>query len=142
MKLKEIILRLARKFEEGGDKQTEGLLMIHHYEKAQKEYQRLNDNEKVNQLSQKIKNSYEHIHWKTITQKFTLPKLDIPGKNGFEKISSIANFVDMIPDVDRTEKLVEELNKKYPLHSLFPSTSFNKKQPTSHNKTDEEIKQS
>ncbi|MDH3502517.1 MAG: DUF4209 domain-containing protein [Nitrosopumilus sp.] len=139
---KEIILRLARKFEEEGDKQTEGLLMIHHYEKAQKEYQRLNDNEKINQLSQKIKNSYEHIHWKTITQKFTLPKLDIPGKNGFEKISSIANFVDMIPDVDKTERLVEELNKKYPLHSLFPSTSFSKKQPTSHNKTDEEIKQS
>ena len=98
--------------------------MIHHYEKAQKEYQRLNDNEKVNELSQKIKNSYDHIHWKTIKQKFTIPKLNIPGKTGFEKINSIANFVDMIPDVDKTEKLVKELKEKKSIILIFPINFF------------------
>lgn len=137
-----IILKIAQRFEELGDKQTEGLLMIHHYEKAQKEYQKLNDDKKITELSEKIRQSYDKIEWQVIEHKFELPELTIPGKNGFEKVQSIANFADMIPSIDKTKQLTKELRNKYSISSLFPSTSFNKKQPTSHNVTDEEIEKS
>lgn len=137
-----IILKLAKKFEKRGDDQTEGMLMIHFYEKAQKEYQKLNDEQKISELSTKIRQSYDKIEWKVIEHKIEIPKLTIPGKNGFEKVNAIANFADMIPSMSKTEKLTDELKQKFPISSLFPTTSFNKKQPTSHSMTDDEIRNS
>jgi len=139
---KSIILRLAQKFEKRGDSQTEGMLMIHFYEQAQKEFQKLGDEQKKTELSTKIRQSYDKIEWKVIEHEIKLPNLKIPGKNGFEKVNSIANFADMIPNINKTEKLTDELKEKYPISSLFPTTSFNKKQPTSHSQTDEEIRDS
>lgn len=139
---KSIILKLAQRFEVRGDAQTEGLLMIHFYEKAQKEFQRLNDEGKISNLSEKIRQSYNHIQWQKIEHKSEIPILEIPGKNGFEKVKSIVDFADMIPSISKTEKLTDELRQKFPISSLFPSTSFNKKQPTSHSLTDDEIRKS
>jgi len=139
---KSIIQSLAERFEKLGDSQTEGMLMIHFYEKAQKEFQKLGDEQKITELSKKIREAYDKIEWTVIEHKAKLPKLNIPGKNGFEKVKSIANFADMIPSIHKTEKLTDELKEKYPISSLFPTTSYNKKQPTSHSKTDEEIRDS
>lgn len=137
-----IIQSLAERFEKLGDGQTEGMLMIHFFEEALKEFQKLGDKKKVTELSEKIRQATGKIEWNVLEQKVKLPRLKIPGKNAFEKLNSIANFADMIPSISKTEKSVDELKQKFPISSLFPKTSFNKKQPTSHSNTDKEIRDS
>lgn len=136
-----VLKKLASKFESLGDAEKEELLKIHHYENAQKEYQKLGDADKIDSINKKIRNSHDEISWEKHEHNFTVPKLNIPGETGHEKVVSISNFADMIPSIHKTEELVDELKEKYPISYLFPRTSFNHEQPISHSTTDEEIRQ-
>lgn len=134
----EILTKIATRFEELGDQNTEGLLKIHHYEQALKEYQKIENIEKISQISKKIRDSYEKIEWQKFEHKFTIPKMTIPGNSGYERVISIANFADMIPDLHKTIEQTKDLMKQFPIASLFARTAFNQEQPVSHSNTDEE----
>ena len=89
--------RLARRYENYGDEQTEPILKIPYYEKAQRYSQ---DNEDIERIIDKMKDASANIHFSSTTHTTPIHKLEIPGNNNVERTRFLVDvFEYLIPNI-------------------------------------------
>ena len=107
----------------------ESIVAIMELEKAKKYHDKLNHNEKIKEINQKIINHTKSIKYKEFPIPLTIPKISIEGKTNTEKIQFIANYPFLIPNLQKLKNDVEESKKANPIQEMFNTTFFEKEKP-------------
>ena len=107
----------------------EPIVAIIELEKAKKYHDKLNHNEKIKEINQKIMDNSKSIEWKEFTTTMTIPKISIEGKTNTEKIQFIVNYPFLIPNLQKLKSDVKESKNAHPLQEMFNTTFFEKEKP-------------
>jgi hypothetical protein len=121
---------------DGANNPDNALAAVQFYRDAQLEYENAGNNTKVKELNEKIREASGKIQYKVFKHELTIPDLKLEGKNGYELIVSFCKYNGNIPRVDRAEKQVKDLMKKYPISNIARNIPFNKRNPLSYGDND------
>lgn len=108
------------------------------YEHAQNEFAKINNSDKIQELSIKIRDATKKIDYEVFEYKFTAPKFVLPGETPRELIFSIINYKEMIPAIPKIKDSSKNILQKNPLLNAVVRTIFNRTNPVSHPTTSEE----
>jgi len=136
---KEIQTMIAESNEDDAQKRwekDEAMVAVIYFEKAKKDYEKIGNRKKVDELNKKIRESTQDIKWKEIKMKFTMPSLNLKGNTGVELINSICNNREKIPNLEGLNRQAKEQMAENPISTMFSKTTFNKKNPVSHDSED------
>lgn len=140
--LKKIIqLMIANSHERDADASNnpdDALAAVQFYREAQLQYEKAGLHTKAKELNEKIREASGKIQYKVLEYRFTLPKLDLNGRNGLEYVASFCEYRDNIPSKSWAEGFTKELLGKYPISSLARNITFNEKNPLSYGNDEQE----
>ena len=122
-----------------GSRLEDGVAAVSFFKDAQEEYKLAQRHDRVKALNERIREASSKIQWNVSTVRTKMLPLKLTGNNGFQFVNSICNYTENIPQLDWISNLTRELMEKYPISSLVTNISFNDKNPTSYDKTDDEI---
>ena len=68
-----------------------------------------------------------------------MPSLNLKGNTGMELINSICNYREQIPNLNKITQEAKKQMDENPISTLFSKTTFNKKNPVSHDSEDSHL---
>jgi len=142
---KEILSMIAESNEDDAQKRwdkDEAMGAVHFFEKAKKDYEKAGKRNKMDELNKKIRDATQDIKWTEIKTEFTMPSLNLKGNTGTELVNSICNNREQIPNLDKITNESKNQMDENPISSMFAKTTFNKKNPISHDSEEESHLQS
>ena len=142
---KEILTMTAESNEDNAQKRwdkDESMVAVHFFEKAKKDYEKAGKRNKIDVLNKKIRDATQDIKWTEIKSGFTMPSLNLKGNTEMELINSICNDREHIPNLDKITQEAKNQMDENPLSTMFSKTTFNKKNPISHDSEEDSHLQS
>lgn len=124
-----IYSKIAESYEqEALDKKS--FIAIMNLEKANKYYIKLNDKEKIQHINEKIRHFTKTMNYTVIETQIEVPKILIKGETRTEKVTFIANFPYMVPDLGELKQNIQNNTKSSPIQELFDVKYFEKDKPS------------
>ncbi len=112
-------------------KKNEAMGAVWCFENAIKEYQKAGKQDKINSLNENIRASQD-IQWHETRMEFSMHSLKLDGNNGLELTNSICNIREKIPNLEQITQQAQEQMAENPISNMFSKTTFNTKNPVSH----------